>query len=461
MTDHAQSRGPDPAYTPRRGMAAKALTLGAALLFVAAACSSGASPSPSSAAAESAAASQPAASTAASQAALGATTLGSNESDAVPKAAVKAMFDYCSQQTGATITINTTDHNTFQNKISSYLQGTPDDIVKWFAGYRLQFFAAQGLETPIDDVWATIGANYSDAMAKASTGADGKKYFVPLLNYPWVVMYRPSVFQAKGYTVPKTWDDFVALAKKMQGDGIVPLALGDKDGWPAMGTFDILNMRMNGYQFHIDLMSGKAKWTDPKVAAVFKKWTELLPYTQTGAVGRTWQEAAQSWANGKAGMYFLGTFATQQVPAASAADVDFFTFPTLGTQYDSENAIDAPIDGFMLSKAPKNIAAAKAYLACIGTAKAQATYLGSDHSSVAAVKNADTSNYTDQQKKMADIIGKAGAIAQFLDRDSRPDFATTNGMQQFLQNFLQNPSQDLTAFTQKIQNFWDSLGPAQ
>ena len=35
----------------------------------------------------------------------------------------------------------------------------------------------------------------------------------------------------------------------MKTDGLVPLAFGDKDGWPAMGTFDILNMRLNGYEF--------------------------------------------------------------------------------------------------------------------------------------------------------------------------------------------------------------------
>ena len=55
----------------------------------------------------------------------------------------------------------------------------------------------------------------------------------------------------------------------MKTDGLTPLAFGDKDGWPAMGTFDILNMRVNGYQYHIELMKGAQKWTDPKTAAVF------------------------------------------------------------------------------------------------------------------------------------------------------------------------------------------------
>ena len=54
----------------------------------------------------------------------------------MPKAAVQNLVDYCEEQTGFAIAVNVNDHNTFQNQISSYLQGTPDDIVKWFAGNR-------------------------------------------------------------------------------------------------------------------------------------------------------------------------------------------------------------------------------------------------------------------------------------------------------------------------------------
>src|SRR3954451_17494707 len=101
-------------------------------------------------------------------------------------------------------------------------------------------------------------------------------------------MYRKSIFQAKGYTVPTTIADFTALADKIKADGMVPIAFGDQDGWPAMGTFDILNMRMNGYDFHVGLMAGSQKWSDAKVKAVFQKWKDLLPYFQTGAPGRKW-----------------------------------------------------------------------------------------------------------------------------------------------------------------------------
>jgi multiple sugar transport system substrate-binding protein len=392
----------------------------------------------------------------------GSVTLGSNASDAVPKAALAAMAASCTASTGVQITINTTDHGKFQDSISSYLQGTPDDIFTWFAGYRMRFFAAQGLSTDISDVWSKIGGDFSAAFKAASTGDDGKQYFVPNYNYPWVVIYRKALWTSKGYQVPKTLDDLIALATKMKGDGITPIAFADKDGWPAMGTFDILNMRTNGYQFHVDLMAGKQKWTDPKVKTVFETWKKLIPFYQSGALGLTWQEAAQAMVAQTAGMYFLGTFAGQQATnPADAADLAFFPFPTLGTAYDAEGGIDAPIDGFMLTKAPKDLAAAKKVMECFGGAAAQAAYIKLDPNDVSANSKVDTSGYNAFQKSSQDIISKSTAIAQFLDRDTRPDFAGPNYMQAYLQKFLTTPDQDLDAFLKNIQTNYDSLPPLQ
>ena len=74
------------------------------------------------------------------------------------------------KSTDVKISINTVDHNTFQNDITSYLQGTPNDLATWFAGYRMQYFAAQGLLEPIDDVWDKIGGNFDAATTVAVQG---------------------------------------------------------------------------------------------------------------------------------------------------------------------------------------------------------------------------------------------------------------------------------------------------
>jgi len=397
-----------------------------------------------------------------SPASLGNVTVGSNYSDPVPKAAFQAMVDYCAAQTGTTVTINTTEHGKFQDNLTSYLQGTPDDIFTWFAGYRMRYFADQGLLTPIDDVWANVGSNYSDAFKAASTGNDGKMYFIPIYNYPWTVLYRKSVFDAKGYTVPTTWDEFITLMDKMKTDGLIPLAFGDFDGWPAQGTFDLLNMRINGYQFHIDLLAGKEKWTDPKVKAVFEAWKKLIPYYSDGGVGLKWQDAAAQIVQGKAGMYVFNPGLNETAKGTDAeGDIAFFPFPTMGTAFDTEMAIDAPIDGMLLSKAPKNLEGAKALMQCFSTGAAQMVYLTANPGNLAAGKDADTSSYTDFQKASAAIIAASGPIAQFLDRDTIPAFAGPQGMQPQLQSFIGNPDQDLDAYLQGIQDLWDQIASEQ
>ncbi|MDX2948995.1 ABC transporter substrate-binding protein, partial [Streptomyces caniscabiei] len=274
-------------------------------------------------------------------------TVGSNASDAVPKKAFADIYAAFTKQSGIAVDVNTKDHNTFQEQINTYLQGTPDDVFNWFAGYRAQFFAAKGLASPVDDVWDKIGGNFPDAMRQLSRGEDGKYYFVPMTTYPWALFYRKSVFQEKGYEVPTTWDQLIALCKQMQKDKLVPIAFGDKDAWPALGTFDQINFRTNGYDFHVDLMAGKASWTDAKVRKVFDLWAELLPYHQEGAVGRTWQDAAQTLVSKKAGMYLLGTFVGQQfTDKADLDDLDFFAFPEIDPAY-GQDTVEAPTDGFM------------------------------------------------------------------------------------------------------------------
>jgi multiple sugar transport system substrate-binding protein len=381
--------------------------------------------------------------------AAGTVTFGSNASDPVPKKATAAVLAAFTKATGTKVQVNTVDHNTFQEQINSYLQGRPQDVFTWFAGYRMQFFAQKGLLTPIDDVWASLKPHFSPAMQAASKGLDGHYYFVPIYNYPWAVFYRKSVFKQNGYTVPKTWDQFITLAKKMKSDGITPIAFTDKDGWPAMGTFDILNMRINGYQFHVNLMAGKESWDSPQVKKVFNQWRELLPYYSSGALGLTWEEGAQQLVSKQAGMYLLGSFVAQQATdPADHADLDFFAYPEINPKW-GQDSMDAPIDGYLMSKHAKNADGAKQLLKFLGSAAAENTYLKTDANDVGAAKNASTAHYNTLQKKAAKFIAGAKHIAQYMDRDTRPDFASTV-MIPALQQFLNHPN-DVNGLTKSIE----------
>ena len=398
---------------------------------------------------------------------IGGLSVGSYNSDPAPKQGMVDIDTAFKAANGITVALNTVDHNTFQDQISNYLGATPDTVYTWFSGFRMKFFADKGFNTPIDDVWAKVKGNFTPGFANAVVGNDGKVYGIPVDYYPWAIFYRKSVFADKGYKVPTTWDELIALCKKMQTDGLTPIAFGDKDGWPAQGTFDILNLRLNGYDFHVGLMAGKNKWTDPKVTAVFQKWAEFLPYHAKDYAGLTWQNAADTLVQKKSGMYLLGLFVSAQYSAtknpADLADLDFFPFPNLGTQYDAEKALDAPIDTIQISsKSPKLAAemdAAKAYLEFWSKGATQLIMFKNQPGLIPTATDADTSGYSDLQKKAVAIVSQAQKITQYFDRDTRSDFAGANGAQSLLQKFLANPTQDLAAYQKSIQDFWDQLPP--
>jgi multiple sugar transport system substrate-binding protein len=365
-------------------------------------------------------------------------TFGSNGSDPIPKKAYANVMKAYEKKSGKTVKVNTTDHTTFQTNITRYLKGSPDEVFTWFAGNRMKFFAAQGLAADISDAWKGFNG-FSDAMKKASTADDGKQYFVPIYNYPWAVFYRKSLWSQKGYAVPKTFDDLTKLAKKMKADGIIPFSFADKEGWPAMGTFDQLNMRTNGYDFHINLLAGKESWTDPKVKTVFDTWKGLLEYHQPGAAGRTWQEAATALQQRKTGMMLIGSGqVAQQFTGSDLDDVDFFPYPEIDAQY-GQDAVEAPIDGFMVSAKARDLDAAKDLIKFLGTPEAENAYQSVDGGNIPTNQKADFSKFTAFQTKSQQFIAGAKQISQFLDRDTRPDFSSPVVIPAF-QSFINNPA---------------------
>jgi len=375
-------------------------------------------------------------------------TLASYEENAgIP--ALAADTKLFTKATGIDVKTHTFAHGPFQEQINSYLQGHPDDVFTWFAGYRMQFFASKGLATPIDDVWKILTPQMPPAFKAASTGLDGHQYFVPNKNYPWAVYYRKSLWKEKGYTAPRTWAQFVALAKKMQNDGLTPIAFTDKDGWPPMGWFDIINMRINGYDYHVRLMAGKQSWDSPQVKAVFNKWRELFPYYSEGTLGLTWQDGAAQLENKQAGMFLLGGFLTGAMKPANAKDVDFFPFPVINPRW-GQDSIDAPIDGYMVSKSPKNLAGAKKLVGFLGTAPAIDAYLKINSGNLGSNRRTNTAKYSPLQKKEAKLIAATKHIAQYMDRDTRPDFASTV-MIPSLQSFISDQGSNIPKLVQSIE----------
>jgi multiple sugar transport system substrate-binding protein len=396
----------------------------------------------------------------------GTLTVASNHTDPAEVAGMAAIDAAFTAVTGVTPTVNNADHNVFADQINFYIGPDANDVFTWYSGFRMQILAEKGQVSPIDDVWAAVSANYTAAFARTVTGNDGHVYGIPVDYYPWCVFYRKSVWAAKGYTVPETWIEFLALCAQMKKDGLTPLAFGDQGGWPAMGWFDILNLRLNGYDFHVALLTGQAKWTDARVTAVFEAWRKLIPFYPADFVTLTWQKECDTLVSKKAGMFFVGLFLTGEVSTvdktgAILADIDFFAFPYFGNEFDAEKALDAPVDIWMMTPTsptlPADLDNARAYLEFWAKGSTQVLMYKNQPGLIPAASDADPSSFDALTKRAVSIVGQAQRITHFMDRDTRPDFAGTNGAQAFLLTFLNHPSQDLARFQQSIQDFWDKL----
>lgn len=381
--------------------------------------------------------------------------------DELPTKQQKAVLEAFKKKTGIDYAYNQTESNAFQNNLSQYLQGTPDDVFQWMAGFRTQFFADQGLLVDISDVWSDAGSKYSSGYKTASTGADGKQYFVPFTYYPWAIHYRQSVWADAGVSPDSigTWDKFLGVLDGLKKKGITPIAVGDKGGWEAMGIFDLINLRTNGYQYHVDLLAGRAKWTDPKTIQVFKNWETLLPYTNKNALDLEWDGAAKLVLQKKAAMQIMGSFMAE--PFIQSGDADYkdlalVAFPEIEAA-NGRDALDAPIDGFCLaSGGNKETAGAKELAKFLMSKEAIDTYAGIAPA-LGANPEQDNSKFDAFQKQQVELVQGAKYITQFLDRDSRPDFAGPIVGPAF-QSFIKNPK-DVNKIVDSLQKQWGALPP--
>jgi len=328
-----------------------------------------------------------------------------------PMLAVAALYE---ETTGNTVTVNTVNVEVFRSQLPTYLtSNNPPDVLKWLAGSTTAGFAEAGQLLDISDVWAESLGDLPEGLKALSTDTRGAQYFVPTNYYWWAIFYRPSLFADNGYSVPETWDEFIALAEQMESDGLIPVGIGTSGAeWVATSWFDYLNLRINGPDFHRALLRGEHDWNGPEVRAVFEKFAEIQPYIDPNSSGQEWQAGLEKFFNKQAGMTLIGGFLP--VPDSVGDDIDFFSFPTIDPSIPRVE--EAPTDGFFSPATTSNPECAKQFLAFLGTNEAQA--LLRQGANIATNLTFPESEYSDLVKKGRDLLAAAADITQFYDRDS-------------------------------------------
>ncbi len=143
-------------------------------------------------------------------------TFGSNYSDDVPK---RAIAGGDRRRRASRSTINTVDHNTYQENFNTYIQ-QPDDVVSWFAGYRMRAFAAKGRGRRhlrrVGDA-RRVQRRVQDGQHRRSTASSTSCRSTTTRGASTT---GRACSRTNGYEIPATWDEFKALLDQMQADGI-------------------------------------------------------------------------------------------------------------------------------------------------------------------------------------------------------------------------------------------------
>ena len=107
-----------------------------------------------------------------------------------------------------------------------------------------------------------------------------------------LVWYNPKAFAAKGYKVPTTWDELIALSDQIVADGGVPWCLGIESGaasgWPATDWIEDIMLRTAGPEAYDKWVAHEIPWTDPAVKTAWEYFGQIArneKYVYGGTTG--------------------------------------------------------------------------------------------------------------------------------------------------------------------------------
>ena len=222
---------------------------------------------------------------------------------------------------------------TLRTRLSS---GNPPASVS-LMGFDLVDWAKQGALADLNAQAAAGGWDKTvPAAVQRFSKYNGKWVAAPInihaINWVWA---NKQVLEKSGVTTePKSWDDFIAAAEKVQKAGFIAIAHGGQP-WQEATVFDSVVLATGGADYYrkafIDL--------DPKALnssttdKVFQRMSQLRKLVDKDFSGRDWNVASGMVISGKAGFQIMGDWAKGEfINAKKEPGKDFLCFPVPGTQ---------------------------------------------------------------------------------------------------------------------------------
>jgi raffinose/stachyose/melibiose transport system substrate-binding protein len=268
------------------------------------------------------------------------------------------------------VTIEWDRLDTEQQKVKLKTQaasGEVSDITMVNPGAQLQPFANGKVLAPLNDILDDeLKGTFLEGVLDYYS-FDGNVYALPYNMNIAGIYYNKELFEKAGVQPPATFEDIIASVPKFKEAGIPPIMLAGKDKWPLSFMFTNILQRVNGGpKFLDDVVAGKKSFTDPVFVEAIQKTQDLIKAGafQEGAATYDYNTASQQFRDGKAAMYFMGTWEIASIDASEAVKgkIGFLPFPTVGGKGSATDYVIAPGTAYALGANSEHLEESKAFL---------------------------------------------------------------------------------------------------
>jgi raffinose/stachyose/melibiose transport system substrate-binding protein len=334
----------------------------------------------------------------------------------------------------------------------------PDLAYTWPAASVLAGYARTGALAPLDSYADKYGWKLND-FEKGRNSYQGHLYGYPLEQDLMGIYYNKDLFKANGIEVPKTYAEFQAAVEKFKAAGIVPIAFGNRDRWPATNTMSMILGATVGRAAEEKVLFGDEKWTNDgftKAAQTFADWGKNS-YFPDGFNGIGFDEANALFTSGQAAMTATGTWAIQDLGRNAKFDLGAFILPPIGegvapgTMWGEGSQWQISADASQETKD-----AAAAYLNCLISPDKQKTWVEKGYLVPIGTNPADIQNWdTLPIVKEFYKVGLAEGNQNFYDLHTTVPESVTQVLYPELQKLVggdATPEQ----FLQAMQTAWEA-----
>ena len=219
-----------------------------------------------------------------------------------------------------TIKVNINNSANAQTDLRTrFVKNRVPDVITFNGDISFGNFAASGVfydftDEPIVDTLNPGMVQIAKNLVQTTDSSKKRLYGLPFAGNAYGYIYNKALFRKVGLdpeNPPTTWSEFTDMLNTFKDAGINPLQGSVADAWTTQAPLASLAGTLVPESKYTELKQGKTTFQELWKTAVEKE-SELFTYS-TADTGVTYQQGTQNFAQGKAAIIPLGTYAIPQI----------------------------------------------------------------------------------------------------------------------------------------------------